>query len=199
MAQKKSDLLSALGTVFQIMKAIIDEVLDLGGNDEDVRKILKDPILCRKIAEIIMAVRSFIATTFKVTVDCSRTLEDMIAVGNYDWVNKNITQEHFQVLSQGKLEKEVVLFHYEKSMTSKEAISRMDKEGFQPAVIEDLLALGEAHPDLQKQFPILALGSVWRCNRDVPYLGWDGLRRYLNLDWSGRQWSVYCRFVAVRK
>ena len=55
MAQKKSGLLSACGTFFQIMKALIDEVLSLGGNDEDVRKILNNPDLCRTIAKAIMA------------------------------------------------------------------------------------------------------------------------------------------------
>lgn len=54
MARKKSEFLSALGVVFEIGKAIIDAVFELGGNDDDLRRIVSDKELPRKIAEVIM-------------------------------------------------------------------------------------------------------------------------------------------------
>jgi undecaprenyl-diphosphatase len=52
------------------------------------------------------------------------------------------------------------LFHFNRDISSEDAIAEMDKDGFRPATLAELLALGEAQPELQKQFPIIALSSV---------------------------------------
>ncbi len=202
MALQKSELLSADGTNFQILKAIVDPVLRLGGNDEDVKKVLKDKNLCQGIAKLIMAAKSFIKAKFKVVIDCTQTLKEMISAGKYDWVNSDITPEHFPITGKGISEEEVVLFHFDKTMTSEQVIAEMDKQGFKPASIEELLALGSSKPDLQKQFPIIALDSVWRNpngRRCVPCLYYDGSRRKLDLDWFDFSWFPRYRFAAVRK
>jgi len=62
--------------------------------------------------------------------------------------------------------------------------------------------LAAAHPELQKQFPIIALGSVWRDSsgsRQVPYLGVGAYDRKLYLDDFGLDWAARCRFLGVRK
>jgi len=126
----------------------------------------------------------------------------MITVGHYDSVNTDIIADHFPVKGEGKKETEVVLFHFGKTTTSGQVISEMEKAGCRPAQIEELLALGASQPDLQKQFPIVALGSVWRDSdghRDVPYLHWGGVGRDLLLRWFGRGWTEDYRFLAVRK
>lgn len=53
MAKIKSELLSVFGIVFQIVKALIDEMKNLGGSDDDLRKIETDGSLRRKIAGLI--------------------------------------------------------------------------------------------------------------------------------------------------
>ena len=53
MARAKSGLLSALGTAWEIFKAIVEATLAIGGSDEDVKKVLTVPGLARKIAELI--------------------------------------------------------------------------------------------------------------------------------------------------
>lgn len=40
MARKKSEFLGSLGTTFQIFKTIADAVMEEGGGDDDLRKIL---------------------------------------------------------------------------------------------------------------------------------------------------------------
>lgn len=54
----KSAFLSAFGIVFQIWKTLVEEVKNLGGSDEDLRKIETDRELRRKIAELIVGERS---------------------------------------------------------------------------------------------------------------------------------------------
>lgn len=198
MALQKSELLSALGTAFQIFKAITDEVLNLGGNDEDVRKILKCEELRKKIGKLLTEV---VRPVFKVVVDYSCSLAEMISAGHYNWTHNDITTEHFPVQGEGKQEIEITLFHFGKTTTSEEVLAEMEKQGYRPATIEELLALGASQPELQKQFPIVAFGSCWRSQggrRRVPYLYWSCNERELNLGWFEDDWGGYCRFLAVR-
>ena len=77
----------------------------------------------------------------------------------------------------------------------------MDKAGYKPATIWDLLGLAVKEPNLQRKFPIVAFGSVCGLNgkRDVAYLHEDGFRRELNPTWFGVGWSDGYRFAGVRK
>ena len=139
------------------------------------------------------------------TVDYSRTVEQMIAGGNYGWKNSDITEKNFPLptkLLGKKITASTKLFHFERSISSEDAISEMNKAGFRPATLAELLALGEAHPELQKEFPIVALGSVWRDERGdrlVPVLYFDDDGRELGLNWLGFDWDDNYRFFGVRK
>ena len=142
--------------------------------------------------------------SFNIVVDHKRSLSEMIKAGKYDRPNSDITADHFPIKGKdkSKQEKNVVLFHFDKTMSSEQVIVEMDKEGFLPAKIEDNLALGEIQPELQKQFPIVALGSIWRDAVALPRVSclyWDGTRRALHLCWFAYSWDPDSRFLAVRK
>ncbi len=138
---------------------------------------------------------------FTVTVDFGQTLEEMIAAGRYDWKNDDITTKRFPVKGEGKKEVEITVVHFNRVIESDEAIKEMDALGYRPATIEELLGFGKEHPDLQRSFPIIALGSVGevRGHRGVPYLRGRGSRRNLDLRWFDHGWSADCRFAFVRK
>jgi len=146
--------------------------------------------------------RNITGMGIRVTVDYSKSLAEMIVAGNYDWQHPDIAAEHFLLIGKGKMEVEIFFSHFGKEMTSNGVITEIDGQDFRPAKIEELLALGASQPELQKQFPIIALGSVWQSpsgNRYVPYLLWlDGERR-LNLFRLGRVWDEYLRFACVHK
>ena len=153
-----------------------------------------------KFREVVKFVN--VRLTFDITVDYNRSLVEMVKTGRYDWVNHNITAEHFPVKDEGNQELTITLFHFNRSIASGEVFSEMEKQDFRPAKIEELLALGEKYPELQKKFHIVALGSVWRNPngyRRVPVLSWDGVKRSLGLSWLGRDWSASWRFAALRK
>jgi hypothetical protein len=199
MSREKSEFLSSFGIAFQIFKAIADAVLGLGGTDQDLRRILTDKSLRERIAKIIV---SEVRQVFKVTVDYSKSLAEMIKAGHYGWVNDAIVADHFPVQGEGQNEVEVALFHFNRNISSDDAIAEMEKAGYRPARIEELLALGASQPELQKEFPIVALGSVWQDpdgDRDVPYLFCGDAKRGLDLRWFESDWGVLYRFAAVRK
>ena len=54
MPSKKSPFLSAAGTTFQILKALVDEVLSQGGDDESLRLILTDEAVRKSVANILV-------------------------------------------------------------------------------------------------------------------------------------------------
>ncbi|MFH1162328.1 MAG: hypothetical protein V1696_03610 [Candidatus Jorgensenbacteria bacterium] len=142
------------------------------------------------------------AITGTLTILANLTFEDRIARGKYDWVNSDITEEHFPTNVTADYEAEQKLFHFNHLIGSEAAIAEMDKEGFHPATLAELLVLGETQPELQKQFPIIALGSLSRhsgSHRFVPALRWFGSGRGLNLHWFERDWGDGDRFLAVRK
>lgn len=139
--------------------------------------------------------------TLRITVDYSLSLEQMIALGQYDSKNDDITAERFPVKGEGKKEVVVELVKYEENMSSDEVLADLDSKGLRPATHEELLAFGTAFPELQRKFPIVALGSVAEVYglRYVLYLDGDDSRRRLGLGWFDDVWYAGYRFLAVRK
>lgn len=178
-----------------------------------LRRLLKDDSQAQAIIEagdtlheqfsaVVSGLLAKLTKTFMVTVDYARGLPEMIKAGKYDYANDDITAEHFPIVGEGKQGLEILLVHFGKDMESNDVLSELGKLGLRPATLPELLAFGETHPEIQREFPIIALGSVWQ-NRDgsrhVPYLGgWCGGRE-LFLIWFGDRWSGDCRFAAVRK
>jgi hypothetical protein len=130
-----------------------------------------------------------------------RTIEKLVKDGKYDWSNSNINDENFPLKSEKVQTLDVALFHFDEEIESAEAIARMEKEGYVPATVEHLLSLGIQYPDLQREFLIVALGSVVQLYgiRRVAYLDGSGSRRGLDLDWLDGRWRRQCRFLAFRK
>lgn len=171
----------------------------VGATRENFWKLVsKDEELARKVFELVNA-----KPAYDVVVNCNRSRAEMIKAGNYDWVNDDITKRNFPVEDKGEKKKNIVLFHFNKYMESDDVIAEMNKAGYRPANADEILALGEAHPDLQREFPIVALGSVWRSpggSRDMLCLNRRGFKRNLVLLCFGGGWlNVGFRFAAVCK
>lgn len=138
----------------------------------------------------------------ELTVVDAATTEEMVRAGEYNYANENITTANFPITRRGP--RELYLVHFKKDMGSEQveaAVAAMgDKE---LALVEDLLAVG-AHPkhkELQREFPIICLGSsaVLNGRRYVPSLyGWVDERR-LDLICYDAEWLGGCRFLLVGK
>ncbi|KKP74533.1 MAG: hypothetical protein UR79_C0004G0022 [Candidatus Campbellbacteria bacterium GW2011_GWD1_35_49] len=140
--------------------------------------------------------------TILFTVDETKTVEELVTEGKYDWSNSNVTSSNFPQPANPKTkERVIVLFHFGKEMTSEQVIAEMDKAGYRPGIIHELLALGIVQPDLQREFPIIALGSVCLLDgdSDVAVLREGAGGRSLSLVWFGYVWGDGCRFLGVRK
>jgi hypothetical protein len=146
----------------------------------------------------------FVATTidfFPVSVDYTRSVEEMVRVGEYNWSNPDINRKNFPLQIRGKIEVKVGLIRFNRYVASDEVLRELDKQGLRAATLPELLSLGEQHPGLQRQFPVVALGSVWhrRCeDRRVACLWGHSDCRKLGLDWLESRWYGF-GFAAVHK
>lgn len=143
--------------------------------------------------------------TIILPIDYTKSLEQMIVAGNYDWKNDELTAKRFPIFGEGVVEYEFRYFHFNRNVSSETAVDLIKKEDsenpWEPAKTEHLLAYGENFLEEQRKFAIVALGSVGKVNssRSVPYLYEDGPMRYLDLDSWGINWNANFRFLAVRK
>lgn len=139
---------------------------------------------------------------YPLTVDYSRSVADGIRAGHYDWVNQDITARHFPTEKSGCTRVLVELLHLDRNASAEEVLAEMEARGLRPADLHELLAEGEKYPEIQREFPVVALGSAWRGSggdRRVPYIRRDGSRRLLGLGWTESAWDGHCRFAVVRK
>jgi len=142
---------------------------------------------------------------FRVIVDYGKTVAEMIKAGKYVWYNDDITIEHFPVKSNGQVELNIELVRCDEGMKSNDVIKDLDRRGFRPATLHELLAFGAQYPDVQRDFQIVALGSTW--SNSYPYLyipmlccTLDLFFFYRKLDlWSSGVWFSFTRFAAVPK
>lgn len=139
--------------------------------------------------------------TYPITVNYGLSLKEMIAVGRYDREDKDITALHFPMKGEGTKEVVTELVHFNRHMESEDVLREFDERSLRPATIKELLAFGAKYPELQRQFPIVALGSIWwhLAYRFVLCLDRYGSERGLRLIWFGHGWRDDCRFLAVRK
>jgi hypothetical protein len=144
-------------------------------------------------------------STGSIAVDYSKSLQDMMSDGNYDWVNPAITPKGFPITAVGIVQFETKVFHFNRYISSEdavEAITADDRRHFwEPAKIEGLLAYGMKNPNEQRQYPIVGLGSFAEVlgSRYVPYLCGRGAGRGLDLLWWDVVWYGHYRFLALRE
>ncbi|MFH0857642.1 MAG: hypothetical protein V1848_02745 [Candidatus Magasanikbacteria bacterium] len=140
-----------------------------------------------------------------VKVDYGKTLAQMKYDGHYDWSNPDITPENFPINGTGVVEVPLELVHLNKVVSSNMVLVHLDANGMRAATVEELLAFGATYPEIQRKFPVVALGSpnLWPgCSCPLPYLTSGRFERELKLNWRWfgiLSWYEDCRFLAVRK
>lgn len=122
------------------------------------------------------------------------TLSQLIEAKKFDWINDNITEGRFPVVAV-PTDTEYKLFQFDHYISSKDAIQKIESEGWRPANISELLAYDWDGKDM-----VVALGSVAKVAgaRRVPCLDKFGSKRRLCLSWWSDDWRPAFRFLAVR-
>jgi hypothetical protein len=157
---------------------------------------------------------------YPLQVDYSRSVEDSLKAGRYDWVSRRITSVNFPSSETGRGTISVVLIPFSLQASLEYVLGRQAEAGLRPASLKELLAFGEAYPEVQKRLPVMALGSwadlmetVFRPSyqqdrmmpmftefeqkreRVYPFLGGGLFGRKVNLDWLGDS-AAYSTYYA---
>lgn len=221
-----SAIVSGAGWISGFASLLVQEMRRQGWTDEQIHSLVtesapeKQPI--QQIVSLLKGVdKNQFGPVYPVSVDYTCTLVEMIKAGKYDWVNDNITEKNFPihrpsvseaatgdggpyrvpgVQNNGNIE--LGLVHLNKVASEEEVLRHLEQLGLRPAKIEELLAFGEKYPDIQREFPIVALGSRWRASDGlwcVAFLGRAGDKRDLSLSWLHLAFRSDCRFLVSRK
>lgn len=140
-------------------------------------------------------------TTHPVTVDYSMALDRMIALGRFQGPCEGFTSERFPIKGTGAVQAEIILIHFGYEIGTRRAEKELDEKDLRPTDIEELLALAAQQPELQRHFPIVALGSpcIFCHQLYVPVLFvFQGQRKFY-LSFVGHKWVSTFRFASVRK
>ena len=138
---------------------------------------------------------------FPMTVNYDRSVEDGVKAERYSWVSESITTKHFPSERKGTADVEFILVKFDRHMQSGDVVSELDGQGLRPAELSELLAFGEKYPDVRNDFPVVALGSIWRSSEGwcVPCLFGSSVERRLDLNRWDYGWCSSDRFAAVRR
>lgn len=191
-------------------------------NQENLRKIL---------GEALRPNRKPIIKTYPLTVDYGRSVEDWRKAPHYYFSNSEINSRNFPAKRQGITQIVVELIHpheifplnwYKDYVSTNEVLRELDRTGYRatyylifievlrefnkrtgyrPIDLYELFALGEKYPKLPREFPVVALDSVWHNPGGyyvVPYLGWNGLNRSLRLVSIEGNWHESYRFAVCK-
>jgi hypothetical protein len=201
---QKSNVVSGMGVALSLVQTLVASVRKAGGTDEDVHRLATPDAngVWDKIATLV--VQAGKRGVFTLVVDYGRGLQDSIDAGKYDHSHPQISSGNFPPNQDEVGEKHVQFVMYDFGRDILEAVitARMRKDGKRPATLRELLAFGENHPELQRQFPIVALNAV--CVGDnggllVAYLDNGRVGRTLGLQRFRSSWGSTCRFLAVSK
>ncbi len=180
---------------------IRDAVLAKGGTEATLDQIgqPESQVFIDNFADMLVKAELKTRKVFPVTVDYNRTLEQMISACACGYNNPNITAANFPISGTGIVQQEIILVDFDHDVESDEVVRELAamEPALEPARIEHALAFGEKYPDVQRERPVLFLGSVW--GNLFPCLGpWSDLR-WLDLQVWHVRWSRFCRFAAIRQ
>jgi hypothetical protein len=167
-----------------------------GGTDEDMRHLVNSregKVILNTMAYLLQKAGAVKRNCYPVKVSY-KSLEDAIAAGKYDSYNSDITAENFHLKGEIIVATELVLYHPKRSIKRDSVVQKFNQKGLEAGTLRELCAFGAKYPDIQCEFPIVALGSP--PDQDVPYLDRYHAKRTLELGDKGDEWDPLFRFLA---
>lgn len=104
-------------------------------------------------------VKATMTGPYRLEVNYAEALEGMVSAGDYQWTGYGEWKENFMVVGTGMQVSEAMLVKFDRNLETSEVLAELWKRNLDPAYLEHLLAFGEAYPDEQEKYPIVALGA----------------------------------------
>ncbi len=198
MARPKSELKSAFGRGQEILFALLEGVEDVGGTDNDARKIVTDKKLQRQIAQLLVSIKTLFAP-----VNYDDPAHRRIDREKYYNVADSLRSEHFPIRHSGQANVTYEYVTFDHDPTTQEVLDEVERRG--DVELPDFANTRDFHnanPDERKKAPVISL-----CGAIVSRDGRRGVACVLadagglgrGWSWVGGRWSRCCRFLVVRK
>jgi len=192
-------------TINEMWKQFKEAVLKLVNNNRELSDILETKNPSWEAAEIIVSLEPKVYKTYKVVIDYEKSFTEMKELGKYDYSECWVNDRNYPIMGIGQHRLEMVLVHLNRFASIREVEYYLMRQKLTPAKLEHLLAFGAAYPELQRQFPIVAIGSVWM--HDIqsyfcPSLNYNDRGRVIDHHWfyySPQCFDATCHFLAIRK
>jgi hypothetical protein len=136
-----------------------------------------------------------------VEVGDGRSTEELVAAGAYGYAQAAVTSENFPADRAAPARvRRIVLLEFDRPVAFEDVVATAAQRGLERPTYEDALYFGIAHPDAQKERPIIFLHEPWLGffgRRDVLYLWHNAGRRELGLEGFDDTWAPPVRFALV--
>ncbi len=208
-SEKRGELVRDMGVGFEIVKAISDAILALGGTDDDLPALLKDKSKLWRIAEIILEKDRGLSPKQKLVSSLVMIDDWNVNFGQlttlFHAVDHRFRDAKFEPIASCRnisTKAHEVTFEYvhlDRKVSTQSVLAEMERLGVRPALCHELVVFGVMNPGERRIFPIPALGSVALL---------DGRHHVASFDISGLSLGLMneepgyyrgCRFLAVRK
>ena len=126
-----------------------------------------------------------------------------MAAGDYGYAQAAVTSDNFpadRAAPPGV--RGIVLLEFDHAVTVEDVVAAAHQRGLGRPTYEDALYFGIAHPEVQRERPIIFLHDPWLGffgRRDVICLWSNAGRRELGLEGFDDAWSPHYRFAFVVK
>lgn len=141
-------------------------------------------------------------TIFPIEVNYSKSLDEMISEANFDYLNSQITAEHFPIQGNDIQLVNLRLVKIENPSSTATVLNLIKNLNLTPAKIEQLVAFATQYPDFQKTgYPIVALGTQWQRSENeivVPVLRGGENDRNMHLLRTANRWNPSEIFAAIQ-
>lgn len=123
--------------------------------------------------------------------------------GRYGYAQAAVTSENFPAdRAAAPRVRRIVLLEFDRPVSVEDAVAAAARLELERPTYEDALGFGIAHPDVQRERPIVFLHEPWLGafgRRDVLCLWYNAGRRELGLEGFDDIWSPGYRFAFVVK
>ena len=201
--QKASDFVGPGRILLKIAERVANGVIDAGGTDADVRRLHDDDVLIAEISQLVVSKRQVpTQSEFTITVKKDEHFNSLVMAAEYDGINDDVTVMRFPMRYSQPGERKLVLLHFDRTISSEDALKEAQRLGLERPTYEDCLRFGAQHPQVRQKFSISFLHEPILGNdrnQRVLCLYQDGSKAMLSFFWFSEVWKRTYRFAFVRK
>ena len=187
----KPEKMMEIGLGYSVYQQIISKAKSMNCDQETIDNLFYESESAPNIEKMAAALSGINLKPTNYEIDIpTNNFEELIRLGNYSKIDNKIIKENFVFPELTKNKVNLEIMDYNKPTTLKEMQEerqKLESQGFRGANIYEILTFGMQHPEVQREFPILAMGS--NTERVMGYKGILSLQqtngeRHLGIVWG---------------